>query len=362
MDWTYGMVSVGSLAGYQISRGQTVASQKEAGTTGTYENGIIKFPTRSMLVSMANYNDAGLYYANNNGAFTVAMPGVILADYALEVAYAGKYTDVKGNDAGILAQLAEVGGDVESVRLALIAGADVDAAVEGLLSGALKGVDVAPVAATIQLPFAGEPADGTYSIIAIAYAEGDAQTISSAAFKYTSQTNVETWTAKFIGDYTYTLLFGTEDEPALDEDLVLFQSDTNPNRWKIEHWGYDVDFCFTYNGATGELVVDDQETGATASAGMIYVDDLVDFTGSTQYGQSSYASGVFTFAVIYYAGDGSPQYAYGNETFTLTANAPAEVAAKAKAAPMFRWNTAKVSKAHRVKLLKKAALLGAPLR
>jgi hypothetical protein len=41
---------------------------------GTLENGIITFPERSLLMSMANYEDGAMYYANNNGAFKVVLP------------------------------------------------------------------------------------------------------------------------------------------------------------------------------------------------------------------------------------------------------------------------------------------------
>lgn len=62
LDWGYGMFSIWSFGDYN-------------GTNfGTLENGIITFPERSLLMSMANYEDGALYYANNNGAFQVVLP------------------------------------------------------------------------------------------------------------------------------------------------------------------------------------------------------------------------------------------------------------------------------------------------
>ncbi|MDR2804249.1 MAG: hypothetical protein LBB85_01190, partial [Dysgonamonadaceae bacterium] len=154
MIWSYGMFYVGSLAGYYMARGQTLEEQKAAGNTGTYENGVITFPPNTLLVGMANYNNGGLYTANSNGAFTVAMPGVVLADYSIEVAYAGKYTDAQDNDAGVLAQILAIGADVASIRLAVVEGTNVNAAVGGILDGSIESLEVAPQTATVQLPFA----------------------------------------------------------------------------------------------------------------------------------------------------------------------------------------------------------------
>jgi hypothetical protein len=335
MDWGYGMFSVGSLAGYYMSAGQTLESQKAAGNTGTFLNGVITFPSGKLLVKMADYQSGGLYYANNNAAFAVAMPGVVLADYSLEVAYAGRYTDAKDNVAGALAQIVEVGPDVETIRLAVVKGTNIDIAVAGIIDGSIESVEAAPKAATIQLPFADEPVEGRYTIVAVAYGNGEAQTDASAEFKYTPPSSSETWTAVAVGDYAYTvILTNTDGSQAIDRGLTLYQSDTNPNRWKIEQWAFGVDFVFTYNQATGEVLVADQEIGYIhPSWGAIYVDDIVDYTnGNTSYGKSGFANGVFTFALVYYISAGV--LGNGNETFTLTAaltpgaaNAPAAAAA-----------------------------------
>lgn len=316
-DWGYGMMRGGSLAGYYIARGQTLEDVKAAGYTGTYKNGVITFPADVLLFAMAAYNNGGLYTANGNGAFTVAMPGVVLADYSLEVAYAGKYTDAKDNIAGVLAEILEAGADVESVRLAVVEGADVAAAAEGIADGSIKAVEVAAKATTVNIPFATAPVAGRYTIVAVAYAGGEAQAVASAEFKYTPPTS-ETWTARSTGDYVYSLFFtDANDNPVTDPDLTLYQSDADPNRWKIEHWGYDVDFIFTYNVATGEVLVADQEIGYVhPSYGAVMVDDMVDYTGGTNYGKSYYADGVFHFAVIYYVSAGN--FGYGEETFTIT--------------------------------------------
>ena len=324
MDWGYGMFYVGSIAGYYMAQGATLDEMKAQGYTGTYKDGIISFPASSMLVGMANYNDGGLYTANGNGAFRVAMPGVVLADYSLGVAYAGKYTSAKGEDAGVLAQLTEVGEDIESIRLAVVEGTDVNKAVESIRNGAIESVEVTPDAGTVMVPFASEPVTGVYTLVAVGYAGNVAEASASAEFDYTNAP-AETWTAISTGDYVYTLFFVSEDGPYTDQGLTLYQSNEDPTRYKIEHWGNDVDFIFTYNEATGEVMVEDQEVGYVhPQYGTVFVDDIVDYAGTKEMGFSYFEDGVFHFAVIYYVNEGN--FGYGEETFTLTNNAGSETA------------------------------------
>lgn len=316
MTWSYGMFSVGSLAGYYISKGKTLAEVKDAGYTGTFEGGVITFPAESMLVSMADYNNGGLYTANTNGAFKVVMPGIVLADYSINVAYAGKYTNSKDQVEGVVAQITEVGEDVESIRLAVFAGNDLNAAVENIRSGNVEYTEVAGAPATVMVPFNEEPVDGRYMIVAISYAGGVSKEVAYADFKYVAPSS-ETWTEVSKGDYTYTLFFIDEDEqPVVDENLSLFRSNEDPTRWKIEHWGNDVDFIFTYNEQTGEVVVEEQEIGYThPNYGTVFVSDMLSYTGDSKYGLCSFADGVFHFNLIYYVEAGN--FGRGEETFAL---------------------------------------------
>jgi hypothetical protein len=340
MDWGYGEISVGSLAGYYIDReGKTLEEMKAAGYTGTYKDGIITFPTSSLVVGMTDYNNGSMRYANNNGAFKVVMPGVVLANYYVEVAYGGKYTNAAGEDAGVIAQLDSVGTDVDFVRLALVPGTDTNYAYEAARSENVNVVDVDPTTTKVMVPFTETPEDGKYTLVAISYSGKVAQESSYATFKYVSSSNAETWTAQYMGNYTYTHFFGSEDEPAVDEDLVLYQSDKDPNRWKIEHWGYDVDFIFTFNQATGEILVEDQEIGYVhPSYGMVMVDDMVDYFGSQDKGYSYYKDNVFHFNVIYYIPDAG-YFGYGEETFELTAYATRSVNAAHARAHSLKANT-----------------------
>lgn len=74
MDWGYGMFSIGSLAGYYIGNGTGVGEVDDS-YFGTLVNGVITFPVKGLVVSMADYNDGGWYQANKNGAFKLVLPG-----------------------------------------------------------------------------------------------------------------------------------------------------------------------------------------------------------------------------------------------------------------------------------------------
>ena len=74
MNWGYGMFSIASLAGYHINYG-TAIEDVDATLFGTCVDGVITFPEKSLLVSMADYQDGGWYYANYNSAFKLVLPG-----------------------------------------------------------------------------------------------------------------------------------------------------------------------------------------------------------------------------------------------------------------------------------------------
>ncbi len=138
----------------------------------------------------------------------------------------------------------------------------------------------------------------------------------------------DTWTLRYVGDYVYGDIVFSGDDPGLE----LYQNDNNPNEWKIEHWGYDVDFIFTYDESTGKVVVSDQYTGYDHSSyGQIYVCETTNWSDpddpyETTPGTSYYEDGVFYFCVVYYCAYGWFGYSgdiYGSEweTFTLTSAA-----------------------------------------
>lgn len=321
MDWGNGMFSVGSLAGLRISQGMSVEEAKSQGLTGTLEDGIITFPAKEMLISMADYNDGGLYRANNNGAFKIVMPGVELTDYSIDLVYAGKYYDAKDKISGVIAQINEIGEDVEMIKLAVVKEEDTEDAFEGIVNGDIQSIEISSQTGKIMVPFSEEPEEGKYSIFAITFdSEGNAKEASSAVFNYVDLMNAEQWTPRFVGDFTYTLLFGDPEDPEVDTDLVLYQSDEDPTRWKIENWGMGVDFIFTYNKETGEVLVNDQETGyVDSNLGSIFVGDLENHADENKL-PSNFKDGIFNFGLVYFVDAGYLKDSSGYETFEITSD------------------------------------------
>ena len=81
MNWGYGEVFVWSLAEYLLNNGSTAEEIAASGYFGKFENGVITFPTNALIISMAELENGGLYYANENGKFAVALPGYSIPDY-----------------------------------------------------------------------------------------------------------------------------------------------------------------------------------------------------------------------------------------------------------------------------------------
>ena len=96
--------------------------------------------------------------------------------------------------------------------------------------------------------------------------------------------------------------------------------------YKISHWGYDVDFYFTWDKTTNQCQVAEQFTGYTHSSyGDVYVSDLPHYTDQVSYNDYPCyydpETGTFTFNLIYYVSAG--YFGMGAETFTVQWNAAA---------------------------------------
>ncbi len=296
----------------------------------------------------------GWNYTKYDGVITIVFPGVEISDYSAEVVYAGLYTDVQDQQF-VLADVT-LGPDVDHAWVTVVPGKDnVQDAYSLLADGTITEYDpdadydgtmkylVVTEDGQYQIPMVPNSESGKYTIVIFTFdAEGNVidayQDFNYATFNYTGSGEApETWEAAFVGDYVYNLIFTNEDgSPYNDEGLTLYQS--SKDRYKIEHWGYDVDLIFTM-AEDGELTIEEQETGATyGSYGPIYIS-----TGNEYWGEdydpesdvSYYANGVFHFNVVYHVAAGYLDGWYGEETFTLTGRA------EAKSHIVAPWNTRK---------------------
>lgn len=180
MDWGYGKFIMGSLAGLYMSRGETLDQQIAAGRTGTFKDGIITFPPATLAVGMTDYNDGALRTANGAGSFMILMPGVVLADYSIDVTYLGRFTNTDDEHFAV----AEItfGEDVESAQVAMVEGDDIDTAIAGMLDGTIETVELEE-SGSIQFPVDN---DGVYSILAISYAGDESQEVGYDIFDFST--------------------------------------------------------------------------------------------------------------------------------------------------------------------------------
>jgi len=347
--WSYGNFIFGSLAGYYLAKGD---EESASAYYGTLAGGIITFPANALLFGMSDYNDGGLYTSNSNGAFKLVLPGVVLADYSAEVAYAGKMYDVDDNL--YIVASATLGADVEELQLAVCAAGEEAATAAAIAEGSLESVVALSASGTINVPFDADAASGKYSIVGVTFANGEAQEAATVTFKYTSLGGepAETWTAYYVGTSTYSVLFS---EPETDDACQLLASDDDPSgeRCKIAPWiNNEEGLIFSWPEEGDIEVLGDQETGLAASGNDIYVAgmtaecslapgatwaEIVNANfGSYLTGDEdtpSYLDGsTFNFNVIYYTAAGSV-YGWGFDSFMVTgyASAPAARSVEQKA-------------------------------
>lgn len=138
------------------------------------------------------------YGADNtqaDGVITIMSPGVVIADYSASVDYMGRFTDVSETNYAVAS--VTLGADVENARVAMIEGTDIDGALVAIEDGS---ADYQEITASGNLNFEVE-ADGTYSFIVLAYAEGEVQTTATTSFEFTTAGGSQ-WNTLGTGLYT----------------------------------------------------------------------------------------------------------------------------------------------------------------
>ena len=124
------------------------------------------------------------------------------------------------------------------------------------------------------------------------------------------------WNPAYVGTYTYSLFFAGDDE-----GLVLYRRDDDPTRYKIEHWGGDVDFFFTLNN-NGGISFNEFYLGYDhPTYGEVWVYDM-NAVSPNSFEKGYYEDGVFYFQIGYHVSAG--WYNYGEEIFKITGKAEPE--------------------------------------
>lgn len=161
---------------------------------GTYKDGIISFGPETMEQAMTLYQGGSYdyFWGCANGMSRLVMPGVVLTDFSLELAYGG-FRVAEDNETVYPIARAAYGADVAEIQYAFVAG-DITKDAEAL-NAALNGIeDGSVVSNKVPVTIAGEDEEtgepilemtlesvegvepGVLTVIAIPYsAEGEAQ-------------------------------------------------------------------------------------------------------------------------------------------------------------------------------------------
>ena len=301
------------------------------------DNGL---PAHIYIAPMWYMEGVGSYSYWDSQYVEIVFPGV--ADYSCEVAYNGKYTDADDNV--FACANVTLSADVASAKLGLVQGKSADAInseINALIDGTDENaVDVAE-SGEYKVAFPEDAESDNYTLVVVTFDEdGEAQDYNYAVFKYTAPgATEETFTPAYVGTYTYTLYFGSSTSPYDEVGLTLSQCDQNPNKYRIEHVFYDVNFDFIMN-EDGTITFDDQFTGYTDSSyGEIYVTDMHACYPEDFPDASYYSNGTFNFNIGYYCDAGF--FNYGFEKFVLTGTAAkAAVKSAKKKSFAYNWNAA----------------------
>lgn len=374
VDLGIGAVTATSFVANYLSQGVTLDKIKTAKPElfGKLEKGVITMPAKSLLLIMGDK----MYYGGTNGLFSVALPGNVIADYSVEAAYKGRFTDDKDND---FAQVTmTLSNDVAKVKYALVpASSDLNATVSGIIDGSVASEEVS-ASGDVQVPF---DETGKYVLVMVLYNAND-EAVGSDVLNLSlksSKDAAEVWNDVAAGTVTVgvksygSILFQQGDpgvlmgEPVVTEG-VLSQSGSDPTKFRITPFADDKTPLEFSVAEDGSITVDTQETGLALQDGTaILVTDIVTYFGADSDNGKFFASKgfiskydsskkLYTFFNIYTDASDNP-YAFESDTFEVTGEGEAKVhAAFAKAKKAAAHRSAVVSaKAHKMFVAKLGA-------
>lgn len=373
VDLGIGAVTATSFVANYLSQGVTLDKIKTAKPElfGKLEKGVITMPAKSLLLIMGDK----MYYGGINGLFSVALPGNVIADYSVEAAYKGRFTDANDND---FAQVTmTLSNDVAKVKYALVpASSDLNATVSGIVDGSVASEEVS-ASGDVQVPF---DETGKYVLVMVLYNAND-EAVGSDVLNLSlksSKDAAEVWNDVAAGTVTIgaksygSILFKKDPgvlmgEPVVTEG-VLSQSGSDPTKFRITPFAVEkapLEFTVAEDGS---ITVETQETGlATQDGTAILVTDIVTYLGAdTDTGKLFASKGfiskydnskkLYTFFNVYTdASDNA--FAFESDTFEVTDEGNAKIhAAFAKAKKAAAHHSAVVSaKAHKMYVAKRGA-------
>ncbi|MBQ8438118.1 MAG: hypothetical protein IJX21_05130 [Alistipes sp.] len=217
---------------------------------GTFKDGIITFPANGLLICMPEYNE-GFYYANGSGKFRVVMPGTVMTDYSLNLAYSGIRVAADNSVRPVVDVV--FGADVAEIQYAVVPGNisyDGEALAEtlaGMFDESLVSATVAAADQTddeeglLQMELVGAEAvePGIYSMVAVPYnADGEAQTADASVVAfYVNSVNTEIPEMDFnfmtMSANDLFAMFGEEGGFDESSSMAWFATGSNIKSWKM---------------------------------------------------------------------------------------------------------------------------------
>ena len=308
------------------------------------ENGLpgeIQLAPRYYMFSVGGWN-----YSQNDGMVSIVFPGFYKKDFSVEFETLGVLTDWDGNP--FVAVNTALGADAKDVRAVVVsADADLDAAVAAMGSEDAEYTPISEGSTYVPIP---EGLTGNLALLVAVFDEGDLKDAYAHYFEYYGGA-ANPWESAGIGDYYYTLFFGSADDPAKDPGLEL-QYNAGDDVYRITHWGYDVDFSFTMDKNTNLVTVPNQFTGYTHSTyGDVFIGEADALNPAWALGQSYYDPETLTFhfRVAYFVSAGV--FGKGEEIFTLTPVQARALGLDKKQMPSANTSLIPVKKAAKAKVL-----------
>lgn len=341
MDWGYGMFNIWSMSGYYLSKNKPTDADPYF---GKYENGAITFPVKGLMISMSDYNDGGLYQANNNGKWTIVIDpslqvqppyeATIENDFDWEEVFTGDFkSGILGSksSATLYQGICTTKTDSCDVRFAEENGTPYTIAAPyaedyNLVFCVKNGKVLVPAkyeSQAIGIQALGKDVYATINAKESSFSEKSITlnitfTNKDGSVEYgTANEVLSNITYSTIGtaDWTYTQFFGSEEEPETDAGLELQQRDDDPTQYRLLHWGYDVVLNFSID-KNNQVTVPEQWVGYDhPSYGSVMVSDINTYTGTQNYPTQMTEDGDYAVPVIYYVSAGN--FGNGYEYLTL---------------------------------------------
>lgn len=166
-----------------------------------------------------------LNYSQMDGVVTIIFPNYVLADYATDVIYTGQYTSPNGTRYAIAN--VTLGKDVESAKVVLIEGDDVEAAIAGIEDGSLEATEITE-AGMISLPCYEK---GVHTFVVVSYAKEEAQ--ESAYTRFLVSTTVSRWNSLGMAQYTDAIVGEAYEEDNESYEVEIQENANTPGLYRL---------------------------------------------------------------------------------------------------------------------------------